>query len=167
MNALNQVSSLEKFFGTYRGISPTDDSPVAYGEMELILQRSHASIRMATGSRIMYETTPLALVPLSEDELRKHFKDDARYSSIQTTHGFRHEGGLDFLFLTNPKKDKTTLVLRGGMGDLLGPTVLLKDPSWFEYSLMIGPLALQGLPLLKYGGHSPNGLGEKIRGVWR
>lgn len=152
-----QVLPIEKFYGKYVGVSPTDESPIAFGEMELILNKERVKIRMASGLEIITEEMPSIFAPMTEEELRSHFKEDAREESVSGTYGFHLEDGLDYLFTVEPK-DRVGLIMRGGMGDLLGPTVLTKSPSAIRYKLMMAPLVAQGMPMLRYGGHSPSRL---------
>ena len=71
----NEIAS---YFGTYVGLSPTDESKIAMGEIEVTINEQELKIRHATGLTINDEAVPLEQVRmLTEDELRPQFNADS------------------------------------------------------------------------------------------
>jgi hypothetical protein len=115
--------NLEQIQGTYRGVSPTDESPVAMGELEIIISDKTIKIRHATGLSINEgEISTSELTRMSREELRAVYKDGSKY--IDKSIGLS-ANGLQFIFLPNAKDDEFGLLIKGNeMADMLGPTIL-------------------------------------------
>lgn len=59
-NAQQVVKTLDRLTdGVYRGVGPTDASPVGLGELELTIKDNVAHVRLATGGRIDEEDMSL------------------------------------------------------------------------------------------------------------
>jgi|SRR3989338_2469545 len=121
----DQKMSLMLFEGTYVGLSPTDESAVGMGEIEITISVNVVKIRMATGLRIHEETIPSSeLLLMSAAELAEIFKAGSPYAARTT--GFKAKSGLPkLLFLDNAGEAEFGLVVKAGeMSEILGPTVL-------------------------------------------
>ena len=117
--------SLNDYEGVYLGLSPTDESAVMLGEMEITISGRDVKIRMATGTKIQEERMNVAeFVSMKAQEVKEIFKDGSEYPA--RTVGFKTKRGFPkLLFLKDPKEDEWGLIVRtGGMGEILGPTVL-------------------------------------------
>ncbi len=116
------TTGLEQFYGTYLGFSPTDESRAGLGELEIIITESLIKSRMATGYEIVSEETPTSILkPMSEEEMKKIPKDKS--SSISHCVGF-DGNGIKYIFFVGEKDDEVALVIKGSLGDFLGPTLL-------------------------------------------
>lgn len=106
----NEITS---YFGTYTGLSPTDESKIAMGEIEITINEQELKIRHATGLTINDETVPLEQIrKLTEDELWSQFNTD----SDAHTHvdGFQIGEGATLLFYHEPSEDDARLIVRLG-----------------------------------------------------
>ena len=123
---------LSELYGTYRGFSPTDESPIAMGELELSLSHDLVEARMATGLKIESDSFPTQMLsPMSKAEIYSEFLDGS--SVAKRTVGFSVDG-IRYLFVPNAKDDELGLIIRGGLGDFLGPTILF-SPAQIERGL--------------------------------
>ena len=50
---------MKEFYGMYRGFTPTDESAVGIGELELTIGDEGLKVRIATGLGIQEESIPL------------------------------------------------------------------------------------------------------------
>lgn len=119
------TSPLATFEGTYLGFSPTDESAVVMGEMEIVISHENIAVRMATGLKIETDTTnPADFISMTSEEVQAEF--NSRSAIVDRTVGFRTENGHPkLLFLKDAADDELGLIVRtGGMGEMLGPTVL-------------------------------------------
>ena len=114
---------LEQLQGTYRGFSPTDESPIAMGELEVSITREAMKIRHATGLRVDEGEIPLSMLkPMTKKELSTVYQEGSEY--IDKSVGFS-VNGMQYVFIPNPNDDEFGLLIRGNqMADILGPTVL-------------------------------------------
>lgn len=84
--------------GTYRGFSPTDESGVGLGELEVVITDDAISYRLATGSEIMSDQVPRSLLrELSANQVADLF--NAGTDTTGTTAHVLGEDGAIFLFL--------------------------------------------------------------------
>ncbi len=117
---------MEEFYGVYRGFTPTDESAIALGEMELTLSKEGLVVRIATGLLIHEERIPHEqFVPMTADEVSTEYNPGSIYPS--RTVGFREkESGIPkLLFLTSLAEDEFGLVVKlGEMSEIMGPTLL-------------------------------------------
>lgn len=116
---------MKAYEGIYLGFSPTDESAVGFGEMEITISEKDVEVRMATGLKIQEEKISVAdFVPMTEQEVKEVFKDGSEYP--MRTVGFKTEEGFPrLLFVNDPAENECGLIVRtGGMGEILGPTVL-------------------------------------------
>jgi hypothetical protein len=123
--------SIEDLFGTYLGISPTDESPLAYGEFELSISRERINFRLATGLEIGEEKIDgPSFVKMSQEEVAKYFIKGSGYPKRTT--GFALKDGPVLLFLPDARFWEFGLVIQNmGLSSLLGPT-LLYNPKQIE-----------------------------------
>ena len=150
---------MREFKGSYLGISPTDESAIATGEIEMIIRDNDATIRHATGLTIMEETLPLDVFrPMSEEEI---FPDGRKEQSGIMNRGFttKDEGGVKVIFTVNPKLGEfDVFIRRGEMADILGPTILWSRRRILHIILLKMSLAFAnikhkgGVPRLAHGG---------------
>ena len=117
---------MKEFYGVYRGFTPTDESALAIGEMELTIGEEELVARLATGLMIREERIPRTeFVPMTGEELSKEFKEGSSYATQMI--GFRQkDGGIPkLLFMPNPSDEDFGLIVRmGEMSEILGPTLL-------------------------------------------
>ena len=143
-------SGIERYIGTYRGISPTDESPIGFGEIEIIIEKDRIDVRMATGLKIENGGYRTGFASVPKEELQSLVDDPDTFDQVTV---FRDEMGFVYWFA--PSECGDVGVLRsGGMGDLLGPTVLLRNLSGEKYDEIMEPLEGQGMPLLRYEGRT-------------
>lgn len=84
--------------GTYKGFSPTDESGVAVGELEVVIADEHLSFRFATGLEIQSGQVPRTeLRELTITEVASRFNPGADIEGI-TGYVLGEEGPI-FLFL--------------------------------------------------------------------
>jgi len=114
---------MEQLYGTYRGFAPTDESPIAMGELEVTINESSVRTRMATGLKIETDDIPLSeLKPMTRDQLRGVYVDESPY--IDRSVGFSVDG-LSLIFLPDAGDDEMGLLIHGReLADMLGPTIL-------------------------------------------
>lgn len=115
--------ALKDFEGTYIGISPTDESDIGLGELEITIDATAVRSRWATGLEIQEDEIPAEEVrELFGDELQALLVDGA-----QLPPGMRafDVAGLHYIFLDQSRDpDAACFMIVGGMGDILGPTGL-------------------------------------------
>ncbi len=118
-----KVYGIGDFQGTYRGLSPTCESPIAFGEIEVIVTDELIKIRHATGLKIdEAEISVLGLLPISKDELRFIFRYKSEYANKSI--GF-YAKDIKYIFLLDPVDEDFELLIVGNeMVDTIGPTIL-------------------------------------------
>lgn len=147
---------ISQFYGKYRGVSPTDESAIRMGELEITIGKENVCYRMATGLRIQEEQVPAEFTPLSREQVASNFIPGAKYAEKVVGYDLN---GLNFLFSPNAGFREFGLIVRGNeMADLLGPTMLysprqLQRGAWqvFLTALTLGG-GFNKLPRLKYNG---------------
>lgn len=163
------VHEIEHYFGTYIGISPTDGSKVAFGEIEVTLGQPGLKIRHATGFTISEQNFPLEEVrQLREDEVRLQYRDGSdAYTRVD---GFQIGSGAVLLFLREititdeaDEFDPRLIVRLGEFVEALGLTVLFDEDQVAEGALsriiehFTEQVGEYPLPRLEYGGrHEPS-----------
>jgi hypothetical protein len=124
---------MEEFYGVYRGFTPTDESAIGIGEMELTLSKDGLKLRVATGLSIQEESVPLEqFVQMTPEEVSAEYNPGSNYPS--RTIGFQDKENFipKLLFIPKPAGDDFGLVVRlGEMSSILGPT-LLYSPAQIE-----------------------------------
>lgn len=116
---------MKDFVGKYVGFSPTDESAVVMGEIEVVISEEKIAIRMATGLTIQNEEIATSIFQrMSADQVLSQFNPGT--GPHEDVVGFiANEGHPILLFLRDETPGKFQLVVRtGGMGDMLGPTIL-------------------------------------------
>ena len=119
---------MQDFKGIYLGFSPTDESDVLMGEIEITISDKTAKLRMATGLKIEEEEISLDdFETMTTEELKAIWKEGSDYSSRAA--GFKGQSGYpQFIFFKNPSDEELGLLVRtGGMADMLGPTLLFSS----------------------------------------
>jgi hypothetical protein len=116
------LEALKQFYGVYRGFAPTDESPIAMGELEITIDEAALKLRMATGLKIDSDEVPLYNLELmTKDDMREVYQEGSPF--IDKSVGFKYRC-IKFVFLPNPGDDIGLLVRGNEMADMLGPTVL-------------------------------------------
>jgi hypothetical protein len=123
--AAKSVPAMDTHKGTYRGFSPTDESAMGLGEIEIAITDTNIIFRLATG-RVIHEETLARnnFAQMTPEQVAKIFqKTTAIFPRII---GFQGASGYPkLLFLKDAEESEFALIVRtGGMGDALGPTVL-------------------------------------------
>lgn len=128
---------IQRYFGTFTGLSPTDESKIAMGEIQVTISEKGIEIRHATGQTVRYELASLEQVrTLTEAEVQKQFNEGS--SEPERVDGFQIGEGAILLFWRNPAKGRGfwfwrkpaeyRLVVRlGDFIEMLGPTVLYDE----------------------------------------
>ncbi len=115
--------------GTYLGYSPTDESAVGVGEIEIVIGDETMSMRFATGLMIETDSLPRADVRgLSSEEIAAHYENGVDTKDIR---GLKiGEEGADLLFLPDDPDDKGPRLIVLGLsgGEIFGPSLLF-SPS--------------------------------------
>lgn len=127
--------ALKDFAGTYLGITPSDESVVVFGEVEVTIDETDVIARYATGNGIeefftpdvqIRETDPAAKEPSIRDDSERA---RALRSGIDLdgTRTFK-VGSLDYIFatLTSPDIKMPALIIEGTMGDETAPHYALQ-----------------------------------------
>lgn len=148
-------NTISAFKGTYCGMSPTDESAIAMGEAKLVIAGDLMRFSMATGIKVIEETLQVEDFQLmTEDEVKTQFKDGSD-AHLETT-GFKgKESGYPKLLFSNG----TLVIWMGGMGDMLGPT-MLAGPGFFpRLKFWVGKWIIDfqtsgGFPRFLYGGRT-------------
>ena len=152
------TSEIASYFGTYTGLSPTDESKIAMGEIEVTINEQGLKIRHATGLTINDETVPLEQVrKLTEDELRSQF--NANSDAHTRVDGFQIGEGTTLLFYREPSEDDARLIVRlDEFVEMLGITMLYDEEQVANGAFdrliegateQVGPYPF---PRLEYGG---------------
>ena len=118
-----QSINFSQFYGVYRGFTPTDESPLCMGELEVSITQEAFNLRAATGLKIeeMTLTSP-QITPLTRDEVGEQYLVGSSF--IDRTVGYKMDW-LNLLFIPDAGKYEFGLIIRNmGMADLLGPTML-------------------------------------------
>jgi len=153
----HQGTELKDYFGTYRGFSPTDESAICMGELEVTISEESVKIRMATGLKIEEDEFPTSMLqPMPKEMLSLVFNPGSEY--LERCVGF-HAGSEKYVFTPNAKIEDIGLVIKGSddnMRDLLGPTLLF-SPAQVKaglYDEAVKPIDKE-LPQIRYGGKAP------------
>ena len=123
------MESLRGYLGTYRGFSPTDESAVGAGEIEVVIAEDVVTSRVATGLAIEETSVPISEMELLTGEAKEElFKEGS--DSISSTNVFRGvRGSPTFIFCgDHTPSEVSLLILQGGMADIFGPSMLF-DPK--------------------------------------
>ncbi len=146
---------LKDFKGEYLGHSPTDESAMGFGELQVTVDDSCIRGRHAAGLKIYdlhVELTDLEL--MTPEEIAPH--DPSGVGSEVA--GFRHKNGMEYLFVLKPRLLEFDIMIRGNeLADLLGPTILYKRERvscfLFKFTLWYFEWRTKGgIPRLRYGG---------------
>jgi len=121
--ATEQPNNIAEYFGVYKGFTPTDESAICMGELEVKIDESKVSFRMATGLKIQKdEVSTSKLEHMTREDMVEALGKRNRY--VDRSVGF-HANGMKYIFTPNPTKKEYGLVIRGNeLADMLGPTAL-------------------------------------------
>ncbi len=121
---------LEDFYGVYRGLAPTDESPIVCGEIEISIDKEKVNIRMASGLKVLEdEFTTSSLIPISEEESRKLWIDGSERNNFYVAFSM---GVVKWLFYNGDSNDEFGLIITGDdLSGIFGPTVLF-NPKQIE-----------------------------------
>lgn len=158
--------SLKDLMGTYIGLAPTDESALVLGEIEITIDEKTVKIRMATGLTVQEEEVAAdQLEAMTHEEAISLYEDGAPENHVARTVGFKPKGGVNgvgFFFTLDPAEGEFGLIVRGGLADLLGPTVLfapshvaagLHEKAFAEMEKAAGMIG--ALPRLSNAGKAP------------
>lgn len=115
--------------GIYRGFSPTDESGVGLGELEITFETDVVKRRFATGLEIWSDEIPRSFLrELSTEELALQFMEDAELSGVNG-YTLTEDGPIFILLPEVPDHPEAcTIIVRrpfgDDMSDMLGPTFL-------------------------------------------
>lgn len=123
---------MEDLQGTYRGFTPTDESAVGVGEMQIIINTQRLSMLIATGLKVQEDHMDLSDVhELRPSEIAAEFNDGADIDGVR---GFRlGDTGVRLLFLRPP--EPPGLIVRGLFGEEAFGHSMLLTPQQIEDGL--------------------------------
>ncbi len=124
------MKTLKELVGVYVGFSPTDESAVQLGEMEMTITENTVKLRMATGLEIQETSFPTDLLaPLSGEELEHWHKVNEHFRGrISVFRGLKNRSSMLILFVENPAANEPAVnMTTGTMGDIICPTILLSE----------------------------------------
>ncbi len=151
-------ATLSRLYGTYRGFAPTDESPIAMGELEVVLSDSTMRFRMATGLKIEKEKIPTSKLRLMKREAVQEAYVNGS-PMVERTIGLEAYG-IKYLFLPDAGEEELGLIIRGNeLADLLGITFCF-NPRQVEtglYQRTVDNIRQQGMffPTLANNGQLP------------
>ncbi|MDO8430066.1 MAG: hypothetical protein Q7S73_01725 [bacterium] len=124
---------MKEFRGTYLGLTPTDESNSGGGEIEVVIDNKYFKTREATGLTIMASETPISEFKLlSKEEFRSILtaSEEDKDKVINSVTAFKRipEFPKYLFFYKNEKGDLLLWIIRGDLGDSLGPTILFSSP---------------------------------------
>jgi len=141
--------TVDLFAGTYLGYSPSYDSPVLLGELEIIISKGSVTGRFANGIGI------ISLNFSNDDGGMRYVGKDKKPVYGQSVYEFRNINGVKCTFTPNENKEGYSLRVKGRMSDALGQTLLFgpREIERGEYAKFIQDTEKKGpYPQLKYGG---------------
>lgn len=111
---------LRELIGTYRGFSPSEESPIGLGELEVVVLESELKIRAATGIGIkVTEIHESELKVIGKEKLKEVYVEGCDFA--EKTIGLEING-IKYLFLKDAGEEMPGLFILGSLGDYLGPT---------------------------------------------
>jgi len=128
--------TLKELMGVYRGFSPTDESALCIGEIELVVGEDTIKIRMATGLKIEEKEIKTDDFSLAAKEvIALMFAEGIDLSKVSVFECTASSTGYPKLIFMNDVDAGMSLRLdTGGMGEMLGPTILF-GPKQLEKGL--------------------------------
>jgi hypothetical protein len=160
----SESSVLEEFKGTYRGLNLSfDESPVLWGEAEVVIDDEQVILRGASGIGINWESRDLGRArELSEKEVAAEKPDDIQSSQLRIF----AVGSLLLFFNLTAKENEAVLIpqnSRAIIGGLFSP----KQVEQGQFDAKVKLLETQsgipgGFPLLELGGYAPINAGERL-----
>ncbi len=148
---------MKQYKGTYLGMSPTDESAIGLGEIEIEITDTYVKLCMAGGLRLEEVQWNLNdFEQMSPEEVAPQYPNEAGQMFV----GFKHKEckSVEFLLCKKPRFRDFDLMLRGGLGDCLGPTLLWNKKRFLHFAVVKMYLRMcdirtkGGIPLLKRGG---------------
>ncbi len=116
---------MKEFEGRYLGFSPTDESNVGLGEMELVIDENKIKTRLATGLEILEEEMDVSdFLPMTLEEIES--STGRKKPEKLEVKAFKHSSGYpELLFMKEEGSEFRVLQVRtDGLGEILGPTLL-------------------------------------------
>jgi len=145
---------LSQFEGQYLGFAPTDESEVGMGEIEVIITSTIIKLRIATGRKIHQEELSTSDFQLTIEEIGLETTDD----NTEIT-AFK-KWGSDYpkLIFLKDSKGSGLVICTGGMGEMLGPTMLFGPASHANFQRAVDEIEKKFgtgvLPRLRNGGRA-------------
>lgn len=144
--------------GTYHGLSPTDESAIAMGEAKIVITDDSLVLTHATGCEIRTDALPTdRFVPMTPEEVLALYKEGSVV--VKGVVGFKgKEHGYPILLFFNESRSKQGMLMwTGGMGDILGPTMMSGPSLLSRLGFGIGTWLLDfrtkgGFPRFRYNG---------------
>jgi hypothetical protein len=154
---------MQELFGTYRGFTPTDESDVGIGEIQIIFNANSLTMSMATGLEILTDIIPMSEVrELTDEEILMEMQEGIVLPA--GTRGFMlTESGIKLIFVMKDG-EQNGVVVTGMMSDaILGPTFAFTpaqvDAGMFDKAVQMleGHYGTIGVtPMIAHGGLAPN-----------
>jgi hypothetical protein len=122
----------------YYGITPTDESAMGFGEIQILINETCASVQIAGGLRIHIVRAKLDdFVPMSCEEIMPDQDAESCETLADRYEGFKHRvggvDGIELIFIKHPGLRDPDIIVHLGMADLLGPTMLWRKDRLITY----------------------------------
>ncbi len=112
----------EQLYGHYRGFAPTDESPIAMGELEIFVTKQALTIRHATGLGIEKTVIPTSnFTEMSRNDVATLYEPNNPV--VERIVGFSMGQNMKYLFIPDAGDDEWGLIIVGYKRPD-GPTVL-------------------------------------------
>ena len=152
---------LKDFEGTYVGLGPTDESDIGVGEISITISGESVSWHYATGLEIqLHDNEPSEFRELPPAEIAALLPEVEEGITVRVFEAGIHK----YIFASSPSEPEAPeLLIVGGMGDILGPTMLF-SPAQVEqgihekvFKVIEEEMGEAGdMPRLANGGLAPN-----------
>ncbi len=129
---------MKEFEGLYLGLSPTDESAVGLGEIEVLIDKEKFKVRIATGLEIQEQEYLLSdFHPMTPEELKRSLP--AQHNPEVEVTAFKHFSNFPELWFLHVKDSAPILrLVTGGMGELFCPTILVNSTKGTkDYNLIV------------------------------
>lgn len=154
---------MQELFGTYRGVTPTDESDIGLGEMQIVIDADNLTMSIATGLGIEVDVTPMSKVrELNDEEILVELEENAVLP--EGTHGIMlTESKVKLIFAAGDKESGGVIILGMMHEEFFGPSFVF-TPSQVEAGMFDKAVhmlehnygTIGATPLIANDGKAPN-----------
>lgn len=154
---------MQELFGTYRGVTPTDESDIGLGEMQIVIDADNLTMSVATGLEIQVDVTPMSEIrELSEEEILIELEQGAILP--QGTRGIiLTDCNIKFIFVSANEESGGVIILGMMDEEFFGPSFVF-TPSQIEAGMFDKAIQMLEhnygtvgvIPMLSSDGKAPN-----------